>query len=190
MTDVFDVLGGDHAVIERMLDVLQSSPDNSTGATEAMVAARKAVAVQLTVDASAHEAAEEQYFWPAVRERLPDGSDLADQAIEQEAVAKQILNELDKLCGSEHEFDALIDTFIPSCRAHFEFEETRVWPGLRKALSSDESEELGKKVAKAKEHGPTRPHPRTPPTPAVLATLGLAVAVVDRLRDAVTGRVP
>ena len=34
MTDVFEVLGGDHAVIRRMLDALESSPDNSTGAQD------------------------------------------------------------------------------------------------------------------------------------------------------------
>jgi hypothetical protein len=188
MADVFEVLGGDHRVVKRMLSALQSTPGNSTGATEAVVAARRAVAEQLIIDCSAHEAAEERYFWPAVRERLPGGGDLADQAIEQEAQAKQMLNELGKLSGPEHEFDALIDTFIPACRAHIEFEETRVWPGLRNVLSPGESQQLGRKITKAKEHGPTRPHPRTPPTPAVLATVGPVVAVVDRLRDAVAGR--
>lgn len=188
MTDVFEVLSSDHAEVKRMLDALESSPDNSTGATTAVISARKAVAQRLIIDSSSHEAAEEQYFWPVVRERLPDGNSLADEAIEQETVAKQILNELDKLAGPQHEFDALIDTFIPACRAHIEFEEARVWPGLRKVLSPDESQELGKKITKAKEHAPTRPHPRTPPTPAALATLGPAVAVVDKLRDAVAGR--
>jgi hemerythrin-like domain-containing protein len=188
MTDVFEVLGGDHAAVKQMLDALESSRDNSAGATEAVVAARKAVAEQLIIDSSAHETAEEQYFWPVVRERLPDGDGLADEAIEQESVAKQMLNELGKLGGPEHEFDALIDTIIPSCRAHIEFEETRVWPVLRKVLSPDESQDLGKKIARAKKHAPTRPHPRTPPTPAVLATLRPAVAVIDKLRDAVAGR--
>jgi hemerythrin-like domain-containing protein len=188
MMDVFEVLGGDHAAVKQMLDALERSPDNSTGATDAVVAARKAVAEQLIIDSSAHEAAEEQYFWPVVRERLPGGNGLADEAIEQESVAKQTLNEVRKLSGPEHEFDALIDTFIPACRAHIEFEETRVWPGLRMALSPDESEGLARKIARAKEHGPTRPHPRTPPSPAMLATLGSAVAVVDKLRDAVAGR--
>jgi len=188
MADVFEVLVGDHAAIKQMLDALERSPDNSTGASDAVVAARKAVAEQLIIDSSAHEAAEEQHFWPVVRERMPSGSDLADEAIEQETIAKQMLHELGKLCGPEHEFDALVDTFIPACRAHIEFEEARVWPGLRKVLSPDESLELGKKIAKAKQRGPTRPHPRTPPTPAALATLGPAVAVVDKLRDAVAGR--
>ena len=121
MTDVFEILGGDHAAVKQMLDALERSPDNSTGATRAVVAARKAVADQLIIDSSAHEAAEEQYFWPLVREQLPDGNGLADEAIEQESVAKQMLNELGKFAGPEHEFDALIDTIILSCRAHIEF---------------------------------------------------------------------
>jgi hemerythrin-like domain-containing protein len=188
MTDVFEVLGGDHMVVKRMLDALEVSPDNSSGATDAVLAARKAVAEQLIIDCSAHEAAEEQYLWPVVRARLPDGNRLADEGIEQESVAKQMLNEIGKLRGPQHEFDALIDTLIPACRAHIEFEESRVWPGLRHVLSPAESQELGKKITKAKQRGPTRPHPRTPPTPAALATLGPAVAIVDKLRDAVAGR--
>jgi hemerythrin-like domain-containing protein len=188
MADVFEVLGGDHAEVKRMLDALESSPGNSSGANGAVVAARKAVAELLIMDASGHEAAEEQYFWPAVRERLPEGNGLADEAIEQESQAKHVLNELAKLGGSDSGFDALIDTFIPACRAHIAFEETRVWPGLRKVLSPDESQELGEKIVKAKKRGPTRPHPRTPPTPAVLATVGPAVAAIDKLRDAVAGR--
>jgi hemerythrin-like domain-containing protein len=188
MTDVFEVLGGDHAETKRMLDALESSPGNATGANGAVVAARKAVAERLVMDSSGHEAAEEQHFWPIVRARLPDGNALADQAIEQESQAKRVLNELAKLGGPEPEFDALIDTFIPACRAHIEFEETRVWPGLGKVLSREESRELGEKIVKAKKRGPTRPHPRTPPTPAVLATVGPAVAVLDKLRDALAGR--
>jgi hypothetical protein len=188
MPDVFEVLGGDHAAVKQMLNALESSPDNSSGASGAVVAARKAVADQLIIDCSAHETAEEQHFWPVVRDRLPGGNEFADEAIEQESVAKQMLNELGKLGGPEHEFDALIDTIIPSCRAHIEFEETRVWPGLREVLSAAESQELGRKITKAKKHGPTRPHPRTPPTPAMLATVGHAAGVVDRLRDALTGR--
>jgi hemerythrin superfamily protein len=188
MADVFEVLGGDHAEVKRMLDALESSPDNSTGANGAVVAARKAVAERLIMDSSGHEAAEEQYFWPVVRERLPDGNELADQAIEQESLAKKVLNELAKLGSRDPEFDALVGTIIPACRDHIEFEETRVWPGLRQVLSPDQSQELGEKIIKAKKRGPTRPHPRTPPTPAVLATVGPAVAVIDKLRDAVAGR--
>jgi hypothetical protein len=59
---------------------------------------------------------------------------------------------------------------------------------MRVALRPGEARELGDKVQKAKEHGPTRPHPRTPASPKVLKALGPAIAVADKLRDAAAGR--
>jgi hemerythrin-like domain-containing protein len=188
MPDAFEVLRTDHAEVEQMLAVLESTPGQTSGAGQTVLAARHEVAQRLVIDSSRHEAAEEQYFWPTVRERLADGGDLADQAIAQEQEAKEALARLDKLEASDDEFDHVLAAFIPAARRHIEFEETRVWPSLRQALSAEEARELGAKLERAKQHGPTRPHPRTPASPEVLKTAGPAVAVVDKLRDAVTGR--
>jgi hemerythrin-like domain-containing protein len=187
MADVFEVLGADHEDVKGMLTVLEESA-NHTDASDAVQRARKDVAQFLVIDSSRHEAAEEQYFWPAVRDRLGDGNELADEAIGQETEAKQILDRLDKLDSRDAEFDGLLAKFIPAARQHIQFEETRVWPGLRQALSTDEAQELGEKIQKAEDKGPTRPHPHTPPTPGVLKAAGPAVAAVDRLRDLISGR--
>jgi hemerythrin-like domain-containing protein len=140
------------------------------------------------MDSSRHEAAEEQYFWPTVRERVPNGNELADKAISQETKAKEILAKLDKAASRDKEFDDLIVEFIPAARQHIAFEENRVWPSLRESLSPAESEELGEKIQRAEQKGPTRPHPHTPPSPGILKTAGPAVALIDRLRDAISGR--
>jgi hemerythrin-like domain-containing protein len=188
MADAFDVLRADHAAVEQMLAALETSPGHSAGAGSTVLAARKEVAQRLVIDSSKHEAAEEQYFWPIVRKEVADGDQLADQAIAQEQEAKEVLARLDKLSSDNDEFDQLIAEFIPAARAHIEFEETRVWPALRDAISATEAQELGKNLSRAKEHGPTRPHPHTPASPGVLKTAGPAVAAVDKLRDAVAGR--
>jgi len=188
MADVFEVLGKDHADTKQLLDALEASPGVAGGATERVVMARSAAVMRLVIDSSGHEAAEEQYFWPVVRSRLADGNELADRGVAQEAHAKGVLARLDKAGGADPEFDDLVQAFIPECRAHIEFEETRVWPGLRQALSPAEAEELGEKIAKFRKHGPTRPHPHTPPSPRVLATVGTVAAALDRLRDAVDRR--
>lgn len=73
MPDVFEVLREDHADVERMLAVLEETPGQSAGASQKVLAARKELAQKLVIESSRHEAAEEQYFWPAVRERLSDG---------------------------------------------------------------------------------------------------------------------
>lgn len=188
MADVFAVLGTDHAEVKDMLAALENSPGNAQGATEAVLMARKEVAEQLVIDSSRHEAAEEQYFWPAVRDLASEGNKLADEAIAQESQAKEVLARIDKLNATDQEFDELISEFIPAARHHIAFEETRVWPSLRQAISPQQAEVLGAKIRKAKDKGPTRPHPHTPASPGVLKAVGPVVAVADKLRDAVGGR--
>lgn len=188
MSDVFDVLSADHGEVKSMLTALESSPGAGQGAGETLLTARKEVAEQLVIASSQHEAAEEQYFWPAVREHLSDGDQLADQAIGQENEAKKILAKIDKLDAADAEFDTLLAGLIPAARHHIEFEESRVWPGMRQALSAEQAQALGEKISTAEKIGPTRPHPGTPASPSVLKTAGPVVAAMDKLRDAVSGR--
>jgi hemerythrin-like domain-containing protein len=187
MAGVFEVLEADHADVKGMLTVLAESPGHAVQ-DDVLQTARQDVVDYLVMDSSRHEAAEEQYFWPTVRERVPNGNELADKAISQETKAKEILAKLDKASSRGKEFDDLIVEFIPAARQHIAFEENRVWPSLRESLSPAESEELGEKIQRAEQKGPTRPHPHTPPSPGILKTAGPAVALIDRLRDAISGR--
>jgi hemerythrin superfamily protein len=188
MSDVFEVLSADHAQVKLLLTALEESPGQSEGAAHAVLDARGQIAQRLVMDSSAHEAAEEQYFWPIVRRQVPKGDKLANEAISQESEAKEVLDELDKLAPTDPGFDELIAKFIPAARQHIAFEEDQVWPQLRDVLTPDQAAELGAQVANAKEHGPTRPHPHTPANPIVLKTAGSAAALIDQLRDAVSGR--
>ena len=86
MPDAFEVLAEDHAEVKQMLNELESTPGHSAGATEAVLAARKRLAQRLVMESSRHEAAGEQYFWPAVRDRLGCGNQLAGEAIGQEGL--------------------------------------------------------------------------------------------------------
>jgi hemerythrin-like domain-containing protein len=188
MPSVFDVLAKDHQEVKDMLAELEKGPTAGSGATENQLALRKKMAQQLVIEESKHEAVEEMYFWPAVREHLEDGDDLANEAQQQEQEGKDILNQLDKANAEDTDFERLLAKFIKDGREHIAFEETRVWPGMRAALSAKQAEELGSKLETAKKTAPTRPHPNTPPKPGVLKTAGPAVAAADRIRDAATGR--
>jgi Hemerythrin HHE cation binding domain len=143
---------------------------------------------QLIIEESKHEALEEMYFWPVVRDHLPDGDTLADQATGQEQEAKEVLAKLDKLDPGDAEFETLLATFAAAAQEHIAFEESAVWPGLRTALNTERAAELGTQIADGKKTAPTRPHPHTPPSPGALKAAGPIAAVADRARDAVTGR--
>ena len=188
MASVFDVLGHDHDEVKRMLSELETGPTAATGASEHELALRKKMTEQLVIEESRHEAVEEMYFWPAVRDRVPDGDRLADTAIGQEQEGKEVLDRLDKAEADDREFEELVTTFITAAREHIGFEETQVWPQLRSALSAEEASELGDNLEQAKKTAPTRPHPHTPASPGVLKTAGPAVAAADKARDAASGR--
>ena len=185
---MWDVLSKDHEEVKGMLSELEQGPTAASGASENELALRKKMMEQLVIEESRHEAVEEMYFWPAVREKLPDGEKLAGQATQQEQEGKELLGKLDKCEATDPEFEQLIGQFVKDGREHFAFEETEVWPGLRSALSSEEAQQLGEKLEQGKKTAPTRPHPHTPPSPGALKGAGPAAAATDRLRDAATGR--
>jgi hemerythrin-like domain-containing protein len=188
MPGVFEVLGQDHAEVKQMLADLESAPTAASGASNNALEMRKKLAEQLVIEESKHEAMEEMYFWPAVRQQVPGGDKLADTAMAQEQEGKEVLDKLDKLDASEPEFEKLLSTFIGAAREHISFEETQVWPALGSALSAAEADDLGTKIAEGKKTAPTRPHPHTPGSPGVLKTAGPAAAAADRLRDQASGR--
>jgi hemerythrin-like domain-containing protein len=188
MASVFDVLGRDHVEVKRMLSELETGPTASTGASDNYLALRKKMVEELIIEESKHEALEEMYFWPAVRDKVPDGGRFADTAIAQEQEGKEVLDRLDKLNADDPEFEQLVAKFIEAGREHISYEENHVWPVLRTALTEDEASTIGDKIEQGKKTAPTRPHPNTPAAPGVLKTAGPAVAAADRARDAVTGR--
>lgn len=177
MNDVFTVLGKDHLEVKSMLTALQ------TGGADA-----GKIAERLVIEESRHEAAEEMHFWPAVRDRVPGGAALADMAIEQEAKGKDVLEDLRKAAAGDPYFIQLVATFTKAGSDHIAFEEEKVWPALRAALSPKEALELGKKIEAAKESGPTRPHPTGPDGATGLKTVGQAAAAMDKVRDKISGR--
>jgi hypothetical protein len=188
MADVFTVLGQDHLEVERMLAELEKGPSRATGASQDQLALRKKMTEQLIIEESKHEALEEMYFWPVVRDHLRDGDTLADRATGQEQEAKEVLAKLDKLDPGDAEFETLLAAFTGAAREHIRFEETAVWPGLRTALNTERAAELGTQIAAGKKTAPTRPHPHTPPSPGALKAAGPVAAVTDQVRDKITGR--
>jgi hemerythrin-like domain-containing protein len=186
--DAITLLREDHVKVLAMLDQLERAPGDGRSVTPQDSAARKKLVTELVMAESAHEAMEEQYFWPSVQHWLEEGRDLAAPALEQEQAAKQMLQKLDKLEAGDPKFEDLVSRIVADGRAHIAYEEREVWPVVQQRMARSELDELGERMATAKKVAPSRPHPRTPPKPGVLKTAGVAAAAVDKMRDAVTGR--
>jgi hemerythrin-like domain-containing protein len=184
--DAITFLRTDHEQVLAMLSQLETG--STAGADAGQLTARKDLVTELVIAESQHEAVEEQFFWPMVRNSLPDGEALADHAVGQEDAAKQVLHALNNASPDQSDFEDMLARIIADGREHIEYEQNEVWPKVQAAVSQQELEEVGEKMAKAKKTAPTRPHPATPSSPGVLKTAGAAAAMTDKVRDAVTGR--
>jgi hypothetical protein len=188
MADVFEVLRQDHEKMKAMLAQLEQGPTASRGASPDQLTERKKLAQNVIIEDSKHEVAEQQHFWPAVRELGPEGDRIADEAIGQEKDGERMLAELDRLDPDDQRFETVLAGFTSDARAHIAFEEGHAWPLLRGAIDPDRANELGDRIVRAKQMAPTRPHPNVPAQPGVLKTAGPVAAAADKIRDSVTGR--
>ena len=182
--DALTFLRADHQSVLGMLEVLDGAPQGS-GAWESGL---DTMVTNLVIAESQHEAIEEQWLWPAVRDALDEGDELADHATGQEQAGKVMLQRLENGSPGDPDYHDALREFVMAAREHIAYEQDVVWPRLAEALSSAELDRLGERLETAKKVAPTRPHPATPPIGMVQKTMGLGVAVLDHVRDAVTGR--
>jgi hemerythrin-like domain-containing protein len=182
--DALTFLREDHKSVLGMLQVLDGAPSGSG----ADLSGLGTMVTNLIIAESQHEAIEQQFFWPAVREALDDGDELADQAIAQEQEGKKLLQRLEDGKPGDPDYQLALAEFVKAGREHIGYEQDVVWPKVEAAVSRQDLETLGEKLELAKKAAPTRPHPDTPPNATVLKTMGMGAAMVDHVRDAVTGR--
>lgn len=182
--DAISFLRQDHKSVLGMLEVLDGAPSGAGGHASGL----DSMVTSLVIAESQHEAIEEQWFWPAVRRALEDGDALADKAIQQEQDGKKLLQQLEDSTPGKPEYQQALQAFVVAGREHIAFEQNEVFPKFEAAVTREQLEKIGRQLETAKKAAPTRPHPATPPSSLLLKTAGMFVAVVDHLRDAVSGR--
>lgn len=180
MHDLVSVITKDHREVELILAELQLG--------EGTPQHRRELADHLTSELVRHSVAEEMYVYPAARKALADGNDVADQEIAEHAEVERLLKDLEGLDATDPRFEDLIGRVITEVRHHMREEERRLLPRLQEACGTAELLDLGRLVVSAKESAPTRPHPSAPNRPPANLILGPGVGMIDRLRDALSGR--
>ncbi|WP_409474715.1 hemerythrin domain-containing protein [Streptomyces sp. HC307] len=178
--NVIDELVTDHREVEELFGQIEGLPPGDKD--------RKLHADQVTMELVRHSVAEEAYLYPAVREHVPDGDALADKEIEDHSRAEQLMKDLESCEADDPEFNRIIGLLMSEIRAHVADEEQNLFPKLRAACPPQALDDLGDKVRQAKMLAPTRPHPMAPDKPPLNKLLAPGAGLVDRVRDALTGR--
>ena len=179
--DAVKLLTQDHRTVDRLFERYESLDQ---GAEKE----RKRVVEEIVRELSIHAAIEEQVLYPGIRDVLPDGDQLADEALDEHQEVKETLAELEKMGPSEAGFDLRVRRLIQDVRHHASEEEAEMFPKLSSAVPKARLNEMGTRMEKAKSIAPTRPHPRAPNTPPGNLVAGPMAAVIDRARDVASGR--
>ncbi|MFE6286318.1 hemerythrin domain-containing protein [Streptomyces sp. NPDC057877] len=178
--NVIDELVTDHREVEEFFGRIEALPPGDGN--------RRELAEQATIELVRHSVAEEAYLYPAVREHVPNGDAIADKEIDDHSKAERIMKDLEGRAADDPEFDRLMGMLMTEIRSHIADEETTLFPALRASCSAQTLDELGDKVRQAKKTAPTRPHPAAPDKPPANKLLAPGTGLVDRMRDALTGR--
>ncbi|WCN82031.1 hemerythrin domain-containing protein [Micromonospora sp. LH3U1] len=178
--DVVDILIADHREVETLfveLETRRGTPEHRRQLLDVVIA-----------ELVRHSVAEEAYVYPIARKALPDGNEIADREIAEHADAERTMKELESIDSSDPRFDELLTHLTSTIRQHVREEENELFPRLRAATAREELIDVADKVTAVKKIGPTRPHPGAPDHPPANRLLAPGIGLVDRLRDALSGR--
>lgn len=177
--DVVDILTTDHREMIEYLDQIGGTTDP---------AERRSLADAVTAEVMRHSVAEELFLYPVMEREIPDGGDEVEHDKEEHAELVATMKKLENADTESPEFTELVRTLRDQLDHHADDEESDQFPLLRKHLPAEALIDLGEKVEAAKTIAPTRPHPSAPHSELFHMTIGPGVGMVDRLRDALTGR--
>ncbi|WP_328541116.1 hemerythrin domain-containing protein [Streptomyces sp. NBC_00344] len=178
--NVIAELTTDHREVDELFEKIEGQPVGDPQ--------RRRLVDELTIELVRHSVAEEMHLYPAVREHVDGGDKIADKELSDHAEVEQHLKDLEGLDADDPQFDDLVAKLKFEVSAHVRDEESRLFPLLAAACTSEALNELGDKIRTAKKTAPTRPHPSAPGTPPGNKLLGPGAGLVDRARDLLTGR--
>ena len=179
--DVIAILTRDHRDVQALFDELT----RTGGDTDPKH--RKDLVDRTTIELVRHATAEEQLLYPAVRLNVDGGAELADREIGEHAQIERSLKELAGMQPGDEAFEPTVEHLIALVGAHIAEEENTLFPKLRAVCTAEDLVEIGKMVTASKKVAPTRPHPGAPDAPPGNLTAPV-LGVVDRIRDAISGR--
>jgi hypothetical protein len=182
-TDAIQLVEEQHRLLRGLLEDLERQPAVTERILGGQLRARQELLNAVERTFVQQEAAKHRHLWPVVRRGLPDGKEVAREAIAQ---CREIEHQLVKLRwfgDRDSEVDDVVAALLDDVRAHLAFEHEQ----LTRLRRQPPEESLGEVAARMSSHGwarPTRPHPDLPGSRGLAGLVGVPMALVDHLLDA------
>jgi hemerythrin-like domain-containing protein len=140
--NAFNLLKADHKKVADILEKLDAT-------SERALKTREDLFTKLKRELDVHSRIEETIFYP-VLEEADETHEITLEALEEHALVKQLLEELQSLAKDDEQWTAKFTVLKENVEHHVEEEEGEMFKKARKVLSNEASETLGTRMEKAK----------------------------------------
>ncbi len=135
--DPIDFLTEQHRETESLFEDFQQTEDSSR---------RGDIVDEIIEDLQLHMALEEEIFYPAVGDSIPDLKQQLLEDFEEHHAAQLLLRELENMDVDHERFPAKVSVVKEQVQHHIEEEESELFPRVRDELDQDRLNELGQQL--------------------------------------------
>ena len=147
--NAIDMLVEDHKQVNDMFERYERSDREQ----------RDRVVHEIIESLTKHSRIEEQILYPFIRDHVPDGDQLMDEAEREHQEAKDAMSRLSELSPDEAEFDEAFHALKDGVQHHVQEEEGEVFPKLREVADEPTLAQLGQRLGQAKALSTRYPRP-------------------------------
>lgn len=124
--DAIALLTEDHEKVKAMFEQYEGLGDRAH-------ATKQKLAMQICTELTKHAMAEEEIFYPAVREASKKNEDIIDEATVEHASAKELIEQIMSMDSTDELFDAKVKVLSEQVEHHVEEEEGEMFAKAREA---------------------------------------------------------
>lgn len=139
--DAITLLKQDHKTVRALFKQFEKTSDG---------ARREEIVATIIRELTVHAEVEEEVFYPAVRQEVPEVDDDVLESYEEHRVAVWLMEQLAGLSPEDERYEARVMVFKEVVEHHVEEEEEQWFPKVREQVSRRELGELGASLEEAK----------------------------------------
>jgi len=140
--DAIELLTQDHKEVKKLFKAYEKLVKDEAEGSE-----KQELANQICTMLVVHTTIEEEIFYPAAREALPE-QDLLDEAVVEHASAKSLIEQIQSMSPEDELYDAKVTVLGEYIDHHVKEEEAELFPQVKKAKL--DLEQLGEEMAERK----------------------------------------
>jgi len=141
--DALELMKSDHAAVKKLLERGDKTTEQATKTRQELIDTIK-------TELGAHEAMEEEIFYPALKEH-PKAKDIVLEAYEEHHVVDTVMGELERTPVDDETWGAKFTVMKENLEHHIEEEEGEMFKQARSVFDRDELQELGQRMQARKE---------------------------------------